>query len=160
MISQLTSPVSLLLFARFIIIILLCCMTFQPCQGWFSDWVQNHNANNDMLKVSSLPQHVTRVNTISVSCRRPKQESWAGPTRCSPQKDKIPIQLFLPFMITLFMLGSVLAICITITLLRLIKRVQEQCLLITFSHIIQHKKILKAREETRFFPGVNTVKLG
>lgn len=141
MIRQLRSPVALLLFAQLRIIILLSCMTAHPGQSWFSHWVQNHNANRAKgpLPTPACNPHTTYISITSVSCGRPKEESWAGSTRCCPQKGKIPIQLFLTFTITLLVFRStVLNTCFTICHVRLIKRVQKQCLLLTFGHIIQH----------------------
>lgn len=107
----------------------------------FSHWVQNHNANHAKgpLPTPACNPHTTHISITFISYSRPKQESWAGSTRCCPQKGKILIQLFLPFTITLFVFHSILlATCFIICHVRLIKRVQKQCLLLTFSHIIQH----------------------
>lgn len=141
MIRQLTSPVALLLVAQLRIIILLSCMTAHPGQSWFSHWVPNHNANHAKcpLPTRACNPHTTHISITSVSCGRPKEESWAGSTRCCPQKGKIPIQLFLTFTVTLLVFRpTLLTTCFIICHIRLIKRVQKQCSLLTFGHIIQH----------------------
>lgn len=54
-------------------------MNFHPVQSCFSDRVQNRNANHDMLKDPSLPQHATHTRKYCFSQLQPtlaRKLSW------------------------------------------------------------------------------------